>query len=460
MDYSRAGSGGDWRESLAGQVDDLVRLFGAGVFRDKWNKFKTDRDTERERLRKWEQERQKHLLKVLGAPDWQDADSDPPSAGWGWGADRVVLPDGKSRYISCWMPPELIGTKRPKLPGLLPLSHIGEPDYRSLELEEKYVVLALIHDTFGSHVERIICEDVRWWVKDKVPDTDRECLLRFLEEVREDLGKQAKPADVEAENETNPEGAGVGDGGEEPTQDDIEVEVEPGAALATGGQCGEDEGEPILDRLDRIEAAVTERNESVKVGMRDEESPGSLGRKMQPTGKSDEALPRTKKKVEKAIRYYVVDRQKQYDRLKEAVRVDNEVAAKVAIKLARTTFGRNALARNIFSDGPEPSKSLVSGTSMWLQIKEDLKLGREEMGTSCPGNCVGFDIAEEQAAQSVGDQTFDDVVRQETLARIDATKGLPATVKEELASKLALGDYGDEEVATILDTHDSQDRRA
>lgn len=217
MDDFDARTGGDWRESLAGRVDGLVRQFGAGVFLDKWNKYKTDYDAKREELRKWEQERLEHLQKALKNPRWQDRPSGPPSPGWRWHGGGVLLPvpDGPCRRVRCWIPRKLMGDKSPKLAVLLPLLHIDDrPDYRPLKLEEKYIVLTLIHDGFGSHVDRIIPEDaedtgtkVLFPTKRDVPNKDRECLWQFLEEVKEDLGKQAKPADDGAADSQQPQTA-------------------------------------------------------------------------------------------------------------------------------------------------------------------------------------------------------------------------------------------------------------
>ena len=177
-----------------------------------------------------------------------------------------------------------------------------------------------------------------------------------------------------------------------------------------------------------------------------------------PTSAKIQTKPRGKKaKVETAIGHYLVERHTYYDNLKS--RCQNNDAA--AARLAKTTFGRNALVKLLKSSGITVSAGTVSTTLAWKAIKSDLfpdsprdawstirHSGQKRMGID--DGRKGIEIAEESAGQARGNQTVDAVVRNETLGLI-RTASMPDEATGQLVNQLQAGDITDDAAREMLE---------
>lgn len=110
------------------------------------------RDIERDALM---QQREKHIDTILANPRFRDKSADPPRPGWEWWQiNRHIDVQGaagrQNRCVSIegWAPRELVQDE-PELYWPLPLSK------RPLRIEEKYTLLAAVHDHFCKGVKRI-----------------------------------------------------------------------------------------------------------------------------------------------------------------------------------------------------------------------------------------------------------------------------------------------------------------
>lgn len=103
----------------------------------------------------WTRRREEHIDAILATPQLGDKSAGPPLPEWEWWqtARPIHAHDDAGRhdqvvYVAGWTPPELIHNE-PKKYWPLPLSK------RPLRIEEKYTLLAAIHDKFCHGVEQI-----------------------------------------------------------------------------------------------------------------------------------------------------------------------------------------------------------------------------------------------------------------------------------------------------------------
>jgi hypothetical protein len=168
------------------------------------------------------------------------------------------------------------------------------------------------------------------------------------------------------------------------------------------------------------------------------------GKREAPPPKTEKARRGKKAQAERAIRHYLVDRQSYYDSLKPRCQ-QHEVRA---CKQAKGEFGRNILSKTLGL-----SAGLVSNTLAWKQIKADLfpdSPGDLLSKLRHSGGRVGFSIAEEAAGQARGDQTFDAVVRDETLESIREAN-LPEAAADQLVSQLQAGEITNDAARDMLE---------
>lgn len=145
--------------------------------------------------------------------------------------------------------------------------------------------------------------------------------------------------------------------------------------------------------------------------------------------------------LDEAIREYKARRASTYHDLVEGVKQGKPGA----VKSARKMFGRNAIAREL----AVKARAMVTNSPEWQGIARDLKLSSKFTGQQRrKGRRIGNDIAHEQKAESLGDTTQTEAIRNETINL--ARKNLPSKEAEGLIDGLATGQIDDDQARKII----------
>ena len=165
----------------------------------------------------------------------------------------------------------------------------------------------------------------------------------------------------------------------------------------------------------------------------------------------------TKRELDKEISKYKGDREKLYDGFKKRWKEGDTSVVREARKL----FGRNVLAKRF-----QAPPAMVSGSTVWTKIRDELGLGREATGhRQVPGKRTGLEIAVEKASQKAGDLVSQAVQEKEALVRIIKEK-TPSAIADDLIWHLESGERSIEDTELMLAAHREQederekDRRA
>jgi len=188
-----------WVKDIASEVNGLVRQeSGLTRFRKMMGQWQARHQEQMEHKRQWTKRREQHFKRLAELPEDDPHQTDsttPPEPGLVWEPEFCVPSGGKLLSIEGWVPPDLGLSREPEIEAILPL---GE---RALRLDEKYTLLAAVHDCLLKGTERI----TPWpWpdsyrkaipyaallsrVPDGIEDAQHE-LRGFLEDVKEDLRK-------------------------------------------------------------------------------------------------------------------------------------------------------------------------------------------------------------------------------------------------------------------------------
>lgn len=260
----------EWLNTVAWHVHDLVRRpaglerFQENIWR--WYLHVKIRNSE---IKGWEIRRDEHIDTVLASPRLRDKAAGPPrylgmtflasQPEWEWWETiRPIHHLWRIMGVSGWAPSDLNYSDEPKRYWPLPLTR------RALRTEEKYTLLAAIHDHFCNGVKRIgpwpelyadaesrrdVDEGISYVVlhhRDVPTDLkakDRPAIEAFLKDVDEDLrtaGEEdeevgvPKPADGLAEGMEKAGSEGDGrNGGKTAAEQDTPPQIEGGSQLAS-----------------------------------------------------------------------------------------------------------------------------------------------------------------------------------------------------------------------------------
>ena len=189
-----------WVKHLASEVSDLAREPDIlKRFREMMSRWQARRQEQADRLCQWTKRRRQHSEELAALPQDHPRRTDsttPPEPGWVWEEDFVITSSGKG-FLWGWVPPDLARSREPEVETILPL---GE---RSLRLDEKYTLLAAVHDSMfraeariapwpDNDLEAIPYEALLRDVPDGI-ENDQHQLRAFLGDVKQDVERAALP---------------------------------------------------------------------------------------------------------------------------------------------------------------------------------------------------------------------------------------------------------------------------
>jgi len=184
----------EWVKRLASEVYDLVRKPDIlKRFHEMMKQWRARYREQAECNRQWTKRREQHFETLAALPEDDPRRKDsptPPEPGWVWEPEFCVPSGGKLLSIKGWVPPDLAQSREPEIEAILPLVE------RALRLDEKYTLLAAVHDSDlrgatriapwpDSDLEAIPYEALRHDLPDEIEGA-RHKLRGFLEDVKQD----------------------------------------------------------------------------------------------------------------------------------------------------------------------------------------------------------------------------------------------------------------------------------
>ena len=151
--------------------------------------------------------------------------------------------------------------------------------------------------------------------------------------------------------------------------------------------------------------------------------------------------------LDEAIRKYKAERASTYPELVDAVKK----VRPGAIRAARKTFGRNAIAKKLGVKAP----AMVSKSEAWQEIAGELQFGKKHHAGK-PRKRTGLDLAVAEASEACSDSAADEAVRNETLRLIQRT--LPREAAEALSNQLSIGNISDDKARQMIETYQDQEK--
>ena len=203
----------EWSKDIALEVHGLTRQrCHLDRFQEMERQWEERAKEQSHRRNQWEKARDEHVKKLAKLPEsnpLRTKSEEPPEPGWVW--DRESVPDPQN--IRCpvvrgWFPKKLATEKKPLLLTILPLSMKDPyPDTiqslflkKVLCLDEKYTLLAAVHDTCLEGIEPInprsasmdtLYGNLCWKIPRFLQGGGAESALRaFLCDVKADLGEE------------------------------------------------------------------------------------------------------------------------------------------------------------------------------------------------------------------------------------------------------------------------------
>ena len=148
----------DWLKDIAQKVHDLTRQSHVlDRFHAMMKQWRATLDDQRAEQDKWRVKRKRHFEELAKFPDdhpERTQSGKPPTRGWTWEGDDF-MPSPGTRIFG-WVSPELSHNAEPKVDLILPaLDRKNRTDEKPLRLEEKYTLLAAVHDYALMGVEKI-----------------------------------------------------------------------------------------------------------------------------------------------------------------------------------------------------------------------------------------------------------------------------------------------------------------
>ncbi|MCC7083664.1 MAG: hypothetical protein IT427_01505 [Pirellulales bacterium] len=155
----------------------------------------------------------------------------------------------------------------------------------------------------------------------------------------------------------------------------------------------------------------------------------------------------TQQDLDAAIQEYKAKRASTYHDLVDGVKRGKSGAQ----KNARDLFGRNAIVRAL----GVKSAAMVSGSSVWQTIADELRLrGRSRSTSINKSQRVGLDIALEDQAEASCAPILDQAIQQETTRLIE--KSMPAKEAEATIEKLRRGEITDDKARELVEVFAQQ----
>ncbi len=157
----------------------------------------------------------------------------------------------------------------------------------------------------------------------------------------------------------------------------------------------------------------------------------------------------TQADLDQAIREYKAKRASTYNDLVVGAKW-GKAGAK---KSARDLFGRNAIVRAL----GVKSAAMVSGSSVWQSIADELRLrGRSRSTSTQKSQRIGLDISLEDQAVASSAPILDHAIQLETTRLIE--KSMPANEAEATIEKLRRGEITDDKARELVEVFAQQQR--
>jgi hypothetical protein len=196
----------EWVKRLASEVNDLVRKPDIlKRFHEMMKQWQARYREQAECNRQWTKRREQHFETLAALPEDDPRRKDsptPPEPGWVREVEDCVPSGGQLMSIGGWIPPDLAVSREPEVETILPLVE------RALRLDEKYTLLAAVHDSDlrgatriapwpDSDLEAIPYAALLRDLPDEIEGAQHE-LRAFFEDVKQDAERARQERDEKA----------------------------------------------------------------------------------------------------------------------------------------------------------------------------------------------------------------------------------------------------------------------